>query len=327
MRTKQKLLSFLESNRGQNVSGEQIAGLLNISRTAVWKAINELKKDGYKINATTNKGYCLSTENDILSQEGIIAFLPPELHGREIAVYPSLDSTNILAKKMATEGASHGTVIIADHQTAGSGRYGRDFFSPAGCAIYMSIIFKHLPIPSKTPTLITAFAAVAVCEAIEKTCGVSPQIKWVNDLFLNGKKTCGISTEAITSLESGEIEWIVVGIGINVFPPAEEIPDELKNIMGTIFSQKPTITRNHLASEIITRMTCPHDNICEKELLQNYRNRLMLLGKKITVSAAGKTYNATALDIDDVGRLIIRDDYGSTRELSSGEVSVKCNDL
>ncbi|MCL2199245.1 MAG: biotin--[acetyl-CoA-carboxylase] ligase [Defluviitaleaceae bacterium] len=322
MSTKNKLLALLESNRGNSISGEHIGGLLGISRTAVWKAANELKKDGHKITAATNKGYRLSVENDILSKEGITAFLPPKLHGWQISVYPSLDSTNILAKKMAAEGAAHGTVIITDHQTAGNGRYGRSFFSPAGCAIYMSMIIKPSSIWPKIPTLITAFTAVAVCEAIEKTCSVQPKIKWVNDLFLNGKKICGISTEAVTSLESGEIEWIVVGIGVNFSPPAEEIPAELKSIIGTVF-EKPTTTRNHLTSEIITRMSNLDTNGDEKELLQNYRSRLMLLGKKITVAAAGHSYEATAIDIDDTGRLIVKTNDGKTQALSSGEVSVR----
>jgi BirA family biotin operon repressor/biotin-[acetyl-CoA-carboxylase] ligase len=329
MSTKKKLLALLEENRGQNISGQYIAQQLNVSRTAVWKAVKELEKNGYKINAATNKGYCLSYENDILSEQGILAF--SHRKDAKILVYPSVDSTNIIAKQMASEGAGHFTVIAADHQTAGKGRYGRSFFSPAGHGIYKSIIIRREKIWLSAPTLVTSITAVAVCEAIEKSCDKKPQIKWVNDIFLNEKKICGISTEAITNFESGEIEWLVVGIGVNFSLPVEGVPKELEQIVGTVFGEKDEarrgITRNQLAAEILNNMAALEiqGNQTEAKLISNYKSRMMMLGEKITVIHVNtaQSYNATAKDIDETGRLLVETESGEALWLSSGEISVR----
>jgi len=322
--TKKNLLALLESNRGRNISGEFIAGQLNVSRTAVWKAVKELEKDGYTIKAATKRGYCLSDENDILSAQGIFPFLYDA--DRKIIVEQSLDSTNITAKQMAISNAEHGTVVIADHQTAGKGRYGRSFFSPKGHGIYMSFILLPSQIWLEVPTLITAFTAVAVCEAIIEVCEKHPQIKWVNDLFLDGKKICGISTEAVTDYENGAINWIVVGIGVNFTMP-QDMPEELKEIVGAVFTnnEKNSVTRNRLAAAIINKMTAlnAESEQINKDFLKKYRERLMFLGEEITVTGTGKEYQATAIDIDDIGRLIVRNENGEIHSLFSGEVRVK----
>jgi BirA family biotin operon repressor/biotin-[acetyl-CoA-carboxylase] ligase len=318
--TKKNLLALLEENRGKNISGEFIAGQLNVSRTAIWKAVKELEKDGYKIKAATKTGYCLSNENDILSVQGMRKFLNDK--NAKILIYPSLDSTMTMAKQLAIADAEHGTVVIANHQTAGKGRYGRSFFSPPGQGVYMSFILHPAKIWLQTPTLITAFAGVAVCEAVEAVSGKISGIKWVNDVFLNGKKICGILTEAITDYESGEISWLVSGIGVNFTTPET-------HIIGSVFAnEKPPTTRNHLAAEIINRMSSLNDPTGdEKILLEKYKSSLMMLGKKIIVSGA-QSYEATALDIDDAGRLIVKKSpNGEIISLSSGEVSVAVNSL
>ena len=340
MKTKEKLLALLECCRGKCVSGEFIARQLGVSRTAVWKAVKSLEKDGYKITAATKTGYRLSDENDILSAQGIEAFLH---ENAKILTYPSLDSTNIAAKQLAVAGEKHGTVVIADHQTAGRGRFGRSFFSPPGHGIYMSFILRPSEIWLTVPTLVTAFAAVAVCEAIESAAQKSPQIKWVNDVFLDGKKICGISNEAITDYESGGLQWIVTGIGVNFTTPKSGVPEELAQIVGSVFSddmsddidsddidsKNPPITRNHLAAEIINRMAAldtDKKNCDEQSLLAKYKSRLMMLGEKITVTGsagAPSTYEATALDIDETGRLLIQNNNGEILAISSGEVSVR----
>jgi BirA family biotin operon repressor/biotin-[acetyl-CoA-carboxylase] ligase len=313
------LLALLETHRGQNISGEFIAAQLNISRAAVWKAVKELEKDGYFITAATKRGYCLSQKNDILSAEGIAAFLH-EKH--TIIVELSLESTNITAKQMAVLGAAHGTVVIADHQTAGHGRHGRSFFSPKGCGIYMSFVLRpsQIFIPHENLSLITAYAAVAVCDAIEEICGKSPKIKWVNDIFLDGKKICGISTEAVTDFQSGEISWIVAGIGVNYTMPSS-VPDEFAEIIGAIHSEKlpeNAAPRNHLAAAIIRNMDSFMPNF-----LDIYRKKLLYLGEKVIVTGGHEPFTATALYVDGSGRLIVRDESGETIVLTSGEVSVK----
>jgi len=328
MSTKKHILALLESKRGQSISGEYISKQLNISRNAVWKAINELKKDGYKIDAATNKGYCLCEDNDILSIAGMLPFLLKEEFATKIHVYDSLETTNKTAKEMAISGAEHGTIIIADSQTAGRGRYDRKFHSPPGHGIYMSFVLRTTKFWFDTPTLVTSFAAVSVCEAIETVTEKKPQIKWVNDVFLDGKKICGISTEAVTDFESGNIEWIVNGIGINFSTPTKDFPEELRNIAGSVFSEEnpasPTITRNHLAAELINRMLAIETQHDAKEMLKKYKQRLMMIGKKITVIGIGdEPYEATAIDIDDIGRLIVTKDTGETRVLNSGEISTR----
>jgi len=320
MSTKKHILALLESNRGQSISGGHIAEQLNISRNAVWKAIKELEKDGYRIKAATNKGYCLCEDNDILSVQGIVPFLSQKETADKIFVYPSLESTNKTAKEMAISEAKHGTIIIADQQTAGKGRYGRNFHSPAAHGIYMSFILHPAQLGFDTPTMVTSFAAVAVCESIEAISEKTPQIKWVNDIFLDGKKICGILTEAVTDYESGNVEWVVVGIGINFSTP--DFPEDLRQIAGAVFTGEHfPATRNHLAGEVINRLTA---NRCgKKEMMDKYKKRLMMLGKKILVIGAEQPYEALAVDIDDIGRLIVKKDDGEILSLSSGEISIK----
>jgi BirA family biotin operon repressor/biotin-[acetyl-CoA-carboxylase] ligase len=176
----------------------------------------------------------------------------------------------------------------------------------------------------ETPTLVTAYTAVSVCEAIGAVGADPPQIKWVNDLFLNGKKICGISTEAVTDFESGNMQWIVVGIGVNFTEPEAGYPEELRDVIGSVFSKaKPPVTRNRLAAEIANRMLLFGKDFDAGTILAGYRKRLMMLGKKITVSGLGDPYEAVALDIDDAGRLIVETEDGKVLPLFSGEVSIR----
>lgn len=217
MTTKELVLDYLLKNAGKSISGEEIASHAGISRNAVWKAVRELRKDGYDVSASTNRGYSLA-ESDLLSAQAIRAHLPSDsaAANTELIVYDTIDSTNKAAKELAISGAGHGTAVIADRQTAGRGRYSRSFYSPSGSGLYMSLILRPSLLQFDDPTAITAFAAVAVSDAIQAVTGKQAGIKWVNDLFLNGKKVCGILTEAVTDFESGNIEWIVLGIGTNV---------------------------------------------------------------------------------------------------------------
>jgi BirA family biotin operon repressor/biotin-[acetyl-CoA-carboxylase] ligase len=324
MRTKEKILALLESKRGQSISGEEIAAQLAISRTAVWKAIKELRINGYKIAAVTKKGYCLSEDNNILSMQGILPYLSQKELSDRIFVYDTLESTNKTAKEMAIAKAPHGTVILADSQTAGTGRYDRSFFSPPGQGIYMSFVLYPEQLGFTAPTLATSFAAVAVCEAMEAITDKKPKIKWVNDIFLDGKKICGILTEAVTDFESGGVQWIVVGIGINFSTSPEAFPEELRQIAGAIFHEGDTPpTRNHLAAEIVNRIAPPANQYDEKTVLAKYKERLSMLVEDILVTQMGNTYTATAMDIDEIGRLIIKKDSGEVLSLAAGEISVR----
>ncbi len=322
MSTKNRILELLEEQRGKSISGEHLAEMLSISRNSVWKAVKELQKDGYNITAVTNKGYCLSPENDIVSVPGIKPFLSEESQpfADNILIYKCLESTNKTAKEMALGGAEHGSVIIADCQTMGRGRYRRNFFSPYG-GLYMSIIIRPEVLHFENPTSVTAFAAVSVCEAIEAVSGKEPKIKWVNDIFIDGKKACGILTEAVTDFESGSPEWIVIGIGINVYTRTEDFPSELQSVATSIYpDQKASGTRNKLSAEIINRILGFGKAPSEAEIFHKYKKRLMILGREITVIQGNREYRATAIDIDSAGHLIVKNENGEIITLTSAEI-------
>ena len=324
MSTKTNILALLENERGQSISGEAIATQLHISRNAVWKAVNELKKDGYNIESVTNKGYCLSADNDILSVQGMLPFLSHQENADRIFIYDTLESTNKTAKEMAISKAEHGTVIIAESQTSGRGRYSRVFHSPSGHGIYMSLILRPAKLGFTTPTLVTSFAAVCVCEAIEAITNAEPKIKWVNDIFMNGKKICGILTEAVTDFESGSIEWVVVGIGINFSTPLEAFPKDLQQIVGSIYPDgNVEATRNQLVAEILNRMVFSTKEYSEANIMAKYKQHLFMLGQEVIVSQVNETYKATALDIDETGHLIIQKESGEVLCMSSGEISIR----
>lgn len=323
MNTKTRVLEILEKNRGKSISGEHLAGILSVSRNAVWKAIGELRKSGYQIHAAPNRGYLLSAENDIISRSGIGLYLTDENLTKQIFCHDVLESTNNTAKEMAMRGARHGTVVIAERQSGGRGRFERSFFSPPGCGVYLSVILRPERLWQAEPTIITAYAAIAVCEAIKDLTGKDAQIKWVNDIFWNGKKVCGILSEAVTDFESGQVGWIVVGIGINCSEPAGNYPAELENIIGSIRLNDGQITRNRLAAEVIRRMICPDAYPEPTEIIARYRCRLMFLGEKVLVNGWNESYNATALDIDESGHLLVQKEDGSVENLSCGEISVR----
>ena len=326
MTTKEYILALLESRRGQSISGEYIAAQLKVSRNAVWKAIKELEKDGYQISAATNLGYCLHEDNDILSVQGMLPYLQDKEASQHISIYDSLETTNKIAKKKAIAGAAHGSAVIAEAQTGGKGRYGRNFASPPGTGIYMSIVLCPKQFPFSAATLITASIAVSVCEAIEALSDleVKPQIKWVNDIFMGGKKVCGISTEAAMDFETGSVQWIVVGIGVNFCKPQKDVPKELQEVFGTVFGEvRPSTTRNHLAAEILNRVAFSKAPLTQEEMLAAYRSRMFMLGEVVEVTSGDKHFEATALDIDDSGQLVVEKASGEIVTLHSGEVSAR----
>lgn len=324
MSVKKSVLQMLETHREEDLSGEMMAQELGVSRAAVWKAINSLKAQGYPITAATNRGYRLGEESDLLSEEGIRPYVLPQAQKKDIFVFDTIDSTNLEAKRRAMLGGSHFTVIISDQQTLGRGRFGRSFYSPSGCGIYISILLKPTPQQISDVTLLTTAAGVAVCRAIEKLTELRPKIKWVNDVYLDNKKICGILTEAVTDVESGAIESVVIGSGINFKQAETPIPEDIKNIVGTLFgSEKPSISRNRLAAEIINETFILLDKLSTREFLNDYRSRSMLLGQEIVFSRGEKKYAATAETIDDDGSLIVKLENGETMALRSGEVSVR----
>lgn len=322
MSVKNEILHILESNKGSNISGQELADILSVSRTAVWKAINLLKEEGYPIGAASNKGYSLSVSSDFLSSEGIRLFLNEEYKNIPITVYKTIESTNSEAKLLAVQNAEHGTIVVSEEQTKGRGRFGRDFFSPSDSGIYMSIILKP-KLNMENAVLITTAAAVAICDAIEKFTNKVSRIKWVNDIFIGDRKVCGILTEAVTNFESGMMESVIVGIGINVKTKNEDFPLELQDTAGSIFNDEDTFIRNQLAAEIINNVLKISMTIEDKSFMQIYKERSLILGEQILYKKNNNWYEGQALDIDDFGGLVVYTSDGQKITLNSGEVSIK----
>ena len=323
MLIKGKVLKVLEENKGRNISGEEIAKSLNISRTSIWKAINSLRKEGYVINAVTNKGYSLATNTDFISKEGISLYLNKSCSNIEIYNYKTISSTNEVAKNLALSGAKHGTVVISEEQTAGKGRLGRSFYSPANTGIYMSIILRP-NLTAMDSVLITTSSSVIICEAIKKVTGIDCQIKWINDIYLNNRKVGGILTEASTNFESGTIDYLILGIGINFNPPKDDFPKELKSIASSLFNNdKNNINRNMLCAEIINNILNMIPRIKNYDFISEYKKRSIVLNEEIMYINSGISFKAKAIDIKDDGSLVVQHDDGSIKTLNSGEVSIR----
>ena len=313
---REKVLQVLESNKGKFISGENLAGSLDVSRAAIWKAIDSLRKDGYKIKAVPNKGYSLENFNDVLTDKGIKSYLRADSRVKNVICFDKIDSTNNYAKKIALDGAENGTLIAANSQTAGRGRFGHSFDSPAGTGLYMSLILRP-KFESSRFQFITIAAAVAVCLSIQDLCGFKPVIKWVNDIYLNGKKICGILTEAVTGFESGEIESVITGIGINI--TTEKFSGNYN--AGALFSDNNmTCTRNSICAKIADYVMDFAENLESQELINLYRERSILTGKNITYMKGSQKMSAFVHGIDDNGGLIIINESGTQEILRSGEV-------
>ena len=261
---KDELLTLFEENRDTSMSGQMLADRFHVSRNAVWKAVNQLKQEGHAIVSDQAKGYRLSGGSDVISEAGLRAFLEkrPDLN---IDVYNELDSTNNEAKRRLGNGDHRDILILADHQTGGRGRMGHTFFSPAGTGIYMTLSLEL----GKTlyhPERITLAAAVAVVRALSPWLDEDPGLKWVNDIFYKGKKVAGILSEAVTDLETGLIQHVIVGIGLNIRPM--EFPEELKDIAGSFGLASPS--RNELIARITNELFELYRDLEDDSFMEEY---------------------------------------------------------
>lgn len=322
MPLKDRVLEILEKSKGKSVSGSEIARSLGMTRSAVWKAVKALREDGYFIMASTNKGYCLSEENDFMSEQSIVPNLRTVYLGRRLDVFKTISSTNDFAKSLAQLGAGHGTTVISEVQTQGKGRMGRSFYAPNGMGIYMSVVLRP-NLSVEHSLLITSCAAVAVADAIEKVAGMECKIKWVNDIYSSetNKKLCGILTEASVNVEQGGLEYAIVGIGINV--QNTSFPKNIENVATSIrIETGKSISRSKLAAEILNCLEERLENICDRSFLDDYRNRSNVIGKRIEVTHNDNTEVMECLGIDEIGRLIVRLENGEEKALTSGTVRI-----
>ena len=323
MSVKEQILRIFENDRESYYSGEQLAAKLGVSRSAVWKAVRQLQDDGYRFNAVSGRGYALCAESDVISSEGIRKYLGAKSEGLAIRTYKTISSTNTVLKEMAAEGAPEGTVLVSAEQTAGRGRMSRRFHSPGGTGLYLSILLRP-GMNMREALFITTAAAVAVARTVEEVSGRKAGIKWVNDVFMDGKKICGILTEASFDMESRRLDYAVCGIGVNICPPKGGFPDEIRETAGAVFAEHPeSDVKNRIAAGIIGKFMDYYRRFPEHAFFDEYVKRSVIIGEKITVIGKGEPREATALAIDPNCNLVVRYSNGAEEALYSGEVSIR----
>ena len=313
------LRSLLEGDGPR--SGSALAESLGVSRSAVWKAIEQLRAEGYQIEAATNRGYRLASGPEALSLPEIGRWLKGGEIGAQIELHDEIDSTNNRAKELAMRGAPHGMTVLARRQSAGRGRFSRNFYSPEGSGVYISFVLRP-SLPADRAVLLTSMAAVAVARAMERVADVEAKIKWVNDVYLGDKKACGILCEAGMDFESGQLQYVVAGIGVNVGPM--EFPEELAGVATSIFNACGcAVGRSRFCAELINEMNALYPQLESGAFMEESRARSNVIGREIDVLRGGERYPATAVDIDPAGSLIVRTPEGKIETLRSGEISVR----
>lgn len=326
MSSREAVLSLLRGEEGF-LSGQELSRRLQLSRAAVWKAVDALRGEGYEIEARTGLGYRLTAAPDVLTEAEIRSFLgPTRLVGRELRCFEELDSTNNYLK--AQPGAPDGTAAIADSQTAGRGRMDRSFQSPRGQGIYLSVLLRPPLPPDRLPPM-TALAGVAVCAAVERVCGARPGLKWPNDPVLCGKKLCGILTELSLEAETGRVQSLVLGIGVNVGQGEEDFSPEVREVATSLRQAlgRP-VSRPQLTAALLEELDQAYAALLAGDLsayLAAYRSRCVNLGKTVRLLpfGGGEPETAQAVDIDGEFGLVVRGADGKERAVRSGEVSVR----
>lgn len=319
---KAEILTLLRNSR-EYVSGQDLCARFGVSRTAVWKAINQLKEEGYEIEALQNKGYILRSYPDILSKNEIASRLGTKWVGKNLYYYEDTDSTNADAMRLGEEGAGHGTLVVANHQNKGRGRRGRVWQSPVGTTISMSFLVKPEIAPGKA-SMLTLVMALAVAKGIEEACDLSTAIKWPNDILVNGKKVCGILTEM--KAEMDYIHGVIIGVGINV--NVESFPEELQSMATSLILEKG---RKVSRAEVIERVAENFEEYYEKfmeaedlSLLRDlYEERLISKGKAVKVLDPQGEYTGISKGITDTGELVVETQDGKEQQVYAGEVSVR----
>lgn len=323
MKCKDALYAILTEHIGQYCSGEALAQQLGMTRAAVWKAVQTLRKEeAVPIVSHAKLGYCIPADADLLTEQMIRACLQTKQLAHTLHKFSTIDSTNQVCKQLAAEGAAHGTVVLADEQTAGRGRMGRVFCSPANTGLYCSVLLRDgLMMPMAQQ--VTCCAAVAVAEAIEALYGLPVQIKWVNDIYYNGKKLCGILTEAAWNCEDGRMAYMVIGIGVNIRQTAVNMPPELQDIVSSLEECGcKKVQRAVLLAAILERLEVQLERLPEKGYLEAYRSRSCLIGTHVTAWHGMEQFEGLVTGIAEDGALLLQTADGATIALQSGEVTL-----
>lgn len=323
MKRKEALYAILSEHAGTYCSGEALAQQLGISRAAVWKAVQTLRTESnVPIQSHAKLGYCIPKDADLLDEIAVRQRLQTRQLGSVLYHHTTVDSTNTVCKQLAAEGAVHGTVVMADGQSAGRGRMGRTFYSPVNTGLYFSVILReNLTMPMAQQ--VTCCAAVAVAEAIESLYQLPAQIKWVNDVLYQKKKLCGILTEAAWNCEDGQMDYMVVGIGINIRQTAVTMPPELHDIVSSLEeSGCEQVHRSVLLAEILNRFEMQLETLPEHGFLEAYRKRSCLKGERVTAWQGMEKREGVVTGIAEDGALLLQLDNGEQIALQSGEVTL-----
>lgn len=312
-----KILNIFRSSNGEFISGEEISEKLKVSRAAVWKHIERLRKEGYEITGEPHVGYRLTGTPDKLIPEEISYRLGTKTIGKRIHSYESTGSTNDIAQRLAESGSPEGTAVFSEGQSKGRGRLGREWSSPKGKGIYLSLILR----PKISPThasKITLMSAIAVAAAIRKITDLTALIKWPNDIMVNGHKVCGILTEM--SAEVNTVKYVVIGIGINVNADKERLPKGASSLKS---ESGEAVSRIELTQELLREIERQYHLFKEKgfeHVITEWRNLSYMLGERVKVMCQDKKIEGCAVDIDLNGALVIRLDSGFTETVTAGDV-------
>jgi len=319
---KEEILRLLRSADGY-ISGQELCNRFGVSRTAVWKAINQLKEAGYEIEAQQNKGYRLMAAPDLMTEAEIKSLMHTEWVAKEVLYFDTIDSTNTKAQELAEKGYPSGTLVVADKQEAGKGRRGRSWVSPSGTGIFMTLMIKP-DINPNNASMLTLVAALAVAKAITSVTGEEALIKWPNDIVINGKKVCGILTEMNAQFDY--INHIVVGIGINVHN--ESFPEEISQMASSLMIEAggKRFHRAQIIAETMSYFEQYYDTFLKTQdlsaLVREYDELLVNRNKSVRVLDPKEPFDGKAMGITPKGELIV-DTWESRKLVSSGEVSVR----
>lgn len=307
---------------GDYVSGQEICEKLGVSRTAVWKVIRQLQEEGYQVDAARSRGYRIIAGPDVMTAEEVESLLDTEWAGKPVVYYPETDSTNIRIRHLGDEGAPHGTLAVADRQTAGRGRRGRTWESPGGSCIYMSILLRPDLAPEKAPML-TLVMACGVAEGIMDCADVKVQIKWPNDIIVSGKKLAGILTEMSTQVDY--INHVTVGVGINV--NVQNFPEEIQTATSLLSETGTQTKRAPVIAAVMEHFEENYKIFMQTEdmsgLMKKYSSLLVNQDREVLILEKDAEYKAYAEGINQKGELVVRREDGTVENICAGEVSVR----
>ncbi len=317
--TDEAILNILRNRLGSYVSGEELSRIVGVSRAAIWKEIQKMRAEGYKVLAQPHTGYQLVGIPDKLIPQELMWNLPVKKVGRKVYAYESTESTMDVAHRLASGGEPEGSVVVAESQEKGRGRLGRTWISPKGKGIYVSVILRpslHL----SEVSLITLMAAVAAASAVRDQTGLSPEIKWPNDILIGGRKVAGILTEM--NAELNRVNYVIIGIGMNVNTPMSSLPSHATSLAEAAGAK---IDRIALARALFAELDQFYEAFSVRQfdlILESWRKFAGFLGRRVRVVAEGRTVDGQALDLDSNGALLVRTDTGFVESLPAGEVLV-----